>query len=69
MINKQLNNMGLSEKEMNVRTWIVQEYLRSQGKLVTPFTLFRLNEIYESINYSTKAKLFKKINERIDWNE
>lgn len=69
MINKQLNNKGLSETEMNMRTYIVQEYLRTQGKLVTPFTLLKLNEIYENIDYSTKAKLYKKINERIDWNE
>ena len=69
MINKQLNNKGLSETEMNMRTYIVQEYLRTQGKLVTPFTLIRINQIYEAIDYSTKAKLFKKINERIDWNE
>ena len=48
MINKQLNNKGLSETEMNMRTYIVQEYLRTQGKLVTPFTLLKLNEIYES---------------------
>ena len=69
MINKQLNNKGLSETEMNMRTYIVQEYLRTQGKLVTPFTLIRINQIYETIDYSTKAKLFKIINERIDWNE
>ena len=69
MINKQLNNKGLSEIEKNMRTYIVQEHLRTQGKLVTPFTLIRINQIYETIDYSTKAKLFKKINERIDWNE
>lgn len=69
MINKQLNNKGLSEIEMNVRTWIVQEYLRSQGKLVTPFTLFRLNEIYESIDYSTKCKLYREIERKVDINE
>lgn len=69
MINKQLNNKGLSEMEMNMRTYIVQEYLRTQGKLVTPFTLFRLNEIYESIDYSTKCKLYREIERKVDINE
>lgn len=69
MINKQSNNKGLSETEMNMRAYIVQEYLRIQGKLVTPFTLFRLNEIYESIDYSTKCKLYREIERKVDINE
>ena len=57
MINKQINNNGLCE----IKMCIVQEYLRTQGKLVTPFTLIKLNSIYDSIDYSTKCKLYKKV--------
>lgn len=61
--NKQLNNTRckLSEKEMNMRALIVQEYLHNKGELVTPFTLIKLNEIYNKIDYSTKCKLYKKV--------